>query len=653
MPYSKVSPPDQISDDNIVRAPSHTDNIHDMGFYDKVKSMCDNKVLDEGFDLSPPVFADSRKQDWPQPNDIGIGPELSSIYRAVLASGLPNAIGACIQLPTELNLEAWDRNLSSSPEDRELMNYIRCGFPLGYMGPVSDSRGIPNHSSALKYPGHVSKFVTKELSLGGIVGPMDKPPFREWCHVSPLMSREKKGTDDRRIIIDMTYPHESSVNSFICKNTIMGVQHDHRLPTIDDLTDIIKEVGSEAYVCSTDVSRAYKNFKTCPLDWPLLAFEWDQKYFCDISMPFGARSSSSHMQRIAQAIVGMLARRGITCLMYLDDLVAVSRGREAALRDFAVIQELLSDLGLPQAHEKVQPPDTKVRWLGVDVDVSNMTISLPQDKLIEVQACVAKTLTCKTISRKHLQSLLGKLIHIGKCVRPARLFVSRLLEGLRNMKRKFTKVTDDMRSDLYWFQEFVDSWNGVSLIPKSSPGDKVIYTDASGSGIGALDGLKAYGGQISPVDDPAANITELEATNIVVAVHTFLTERDRGSHITIHSDSLSSVQVFRTGRGRNPILLDCARHLWMAQAILDVTITYQHVKGEDNSIADALSRLHLGTKYRDIVKQYSTTRNVSQLLPVLHVFKCLSPSIYSRRGVRMVPDTSCAKTAGCPCPGDD
>lgn len=84
-----------------------------------------------------------------------------------------------------------------------------------------------------------------------------------------------------------------------------------------------------------------------------------------------------------------------------------------------------------------------------------------------------------------------------------------------------------------------------------------------------------------------------------MAVHTFLKESDRGSHVVIQTDSLSSAQVFRSGRGRNKVLLDCARQLWMVQALLDVRITYEHISGESNCLADALSRMHLGHPYID------------------------------------------------------
>lgn len=61
-----------------------------------------------------------------------------------------------------------------------------------------------------------------------------------------------------------------------------------------------------------DISRAYKNFKSDPLDWPLLCLAWRDKYYCDVTMPFGSRASSYHMQTVANAIVCVLADRGVT-----------------------------------------------------------------------------------------------------------------------------------------------------------------------------------------------------------------------------------------------------------------------------------------------------------------------------------------------------
>lgn len=175
--------------------------------YERIRAICKDTILSDNIDLTPKVFQESRRNEWPAINEQGMGHHLSHIYSRVQALGIPNALGAKITLPTSLNLEAWSELLTDSLEDRELFSYIQCGFPLGYMGPASASVGIPNHSSAKEFPKEVGNFIEKEIALGGVVGPMPAPPFKQWTHVSPLMSREKRDSSERRVIIDMTFPN--------------------------------------------------------------------------------------------------------------------------------------------------------------------------------------------------------------------------------------------------------------------------------------------------------------------------------------------------------------------------------------------------------------------------------------------------------------
>lgn len=350
------------------------------------------------------------------------------------------------------------------------------------------------------------------------------------------------------------------------------------------------------------------------------------------------------MQRIANAIVRMLRDRGVIAKMYIDDLILISPSRERAEQDLRIAQELLKDLGLPEAPDKVQRPSTRVTWLGVDIDSVSMTISVPHEKLEEIKHCVSNAIKLKSMSKKHLQSVIGKVIHVAKCIRPARLFVSRLLEALRGMKKKFIKVSRDMRADLIWFQEFSAQWNGVGLINTRAP-DMDVFVDASGSGIGATDGRSAYGGQITPISDPAHNISELEAVNLAVALQTFMSRGDKGRHIRVFSDNMASVEVFTTGRGRNPIILECARSIWMLQALLDIHISYEHIAGSRNVFADALSRRHMAPKYESLVLKMCRDDNIQLCEPCLHLFQVLNPPIASRTGVRIAPTQSRQPTA--------
>ena len=603
--------------------------------FQRIRKVC-QKGIDEksNVDLRPIAFASYKREHWPSPVQGALPDNFVKIYNAVKGTGLPNAMGARQHVPTKLDVAAWESCFDEIGGRPHLLDFIKFGFPLGYVGPVSDTQDIDNHPSAADYPSQVGQFIDKEISLGGVIGPASVPPFHPWCHTSPLMSRPKND-GDRRIITDMTFPPQSSVNAYIVKNGLYGIEMEHTLPTIDNLVQCIKHYPPGAFLATLDISRAYKNFNSDPLDWPLLCFKWGASHFCDVTIPFGARASSFHMQSIANALVDILAARNVKAFMYLDDIILVSPDRPKALRDFEVARQLLKDLTLPEAAKKSQPPATSVKWLGIQIDTHLMSLAIPEEKLSEVLTQVSKYTSAHSISKKSLQSILGKLLHVAKCVRPARLFIARLLEALRACRGAFINVNADMRADFRWFQEFCSQWNGVAYIAGPAP-VRHIYVDACLSGIGGSDGHRAYAGQVAPIEDGAKNITELEAINVIVALHTFLTKQDEGKHVRVHCDNMAAVQVLQTGKGKNRVLLDCARAAWMVQAVLNVQISYVHVPGVQNDIADALSRSHLSPKHHSNVKNILAANSLCLTEPCLHIFDNIPVPIYSRSGHQIV-----------------
>ena len=60
--------------------------------------------------------------------------------------------------------------------DVEVCEYIRYGWPVGYTAPAPPPVAYVNHDSATKHPDEVRAFISKELRLGGIIGPFDHPP---------------------------------------------------------------------------------------------------------------------------------------------------------------------------------------------------------------------------------------------------------------------------------------------------------------------------------------------------------------------------------------------------------------------------------------------------------------------------------------------
>ena len=612
-----------------------THELGDPNFH-RIRKVCvKGNYESQNIDLRPIVFAEHRKKHWPSPAQGAMPPDLVRIYDCVRETGLPNAMAALVPVPTALNLEVWEASIEELGGRPHVMDFLRYGFPLGYVGPTSETHGIYNHPSAVDYPHQISHFLQKEAGLGGLAGPFDSPPFEPWCHVSPLMSRPKSVRDERRVITDMTFPSEVSVNAYIVKNGIYGIEMEHSLPTIDALAQYIRHMPKGIVLSSLDIARAYKNLTSDPLDWPLLCLGWDHNYYCDITVPFGARASSYHMQTVANVIVDILGARGIKAYMYLDNLILISSDRNQADRDFDTARQLLRDLALPEAPKKAQPPTTRIKWLGVVIDTMEKSLSIPEDKLSEVLEQVNRYARAKSMTKKQLQSILGQLLHVAKCVHPARTFISRLLEALRAAKGTYININADMKADFRWFQEFCRNWNGKSYIPESIP-SRDIYVDACLTGIGASDGVQAYAGQIAPISDPACNITEVEALNVIVALQTFLSTADRGKHVRIHCDNMAAVQVLQSGRARNRILLDCARAAWMVQAVLDVQVSYAHIPGKENEVADRLSRAHISPSDHLLLDQLLLEKTLSIIEPCLHVFDNMPEPLLSRSGHNIV-----------------
>ena len=69
------------------------------------------------------------------------------------------------------------------------------------------------HKSALLYPEAVKEYLEVEVIHNAIVVLFSEPPFLG-LHVSPMMTQPKPDSS-RRLIVDLSWPHRTSVNDNI------------------------------------------------------------------------------------------------------------------------------------------------------------------------------------------------------------------------------------------------------------------------------------------------------------------------------------------------------------------------------------------------------------------------------------------------------
>lgn len=134
---------------------------------------------------------------------------------------------------------------------------------------------------------------------------------------------------------------------------------------------------------------------------------------------------------------------GILVDVYIDDFYG-AESPELAERSFDRMTQLFSELRLQSLPDKDTPPTHEMTCLGVCVNTFNMTLSVPEFRLEELQDLLSSWLIKTHFSKRELQQLLRSCF---ACPR----------------HQQYT-VNDAICRDLVWWKHFLQHYNGVSVI---------------------------------------------------------------------------------------------------------------------------------------------------------------------------------------------
>ena len=230
----------------------------------------------------------------------------------------PNYLDARLKVDSQLNLDAWKNHLSDY-WDNQLIDLLYFRFPLDF------NRNCPlkwegvNHNSATNYPNDIEVYLHEELAHKAIVDPFKEHPCPDG-HISPFLTREKPNSDNRRVIVDLSWPLGLSVNGGIDKNSYLGTDFSLHLPTIDHITEQLKILGKGCHLYKIDISRAFRHIKVDPMDYDLLGLSWHH-VFVDTCVAFGTRHGSQIFQRCSDAVRFIMRKMGHKIIGYIDDYV--------------------------------------------------------------------------------------------------------------------------------------------------------------------------------------------------------------------------------------------------------------------------------------------------------------------------------------------
>ena len=184
----------------------------------------------------------------------------------------------------------------------------------------------------------------------------------------------------------------------------------------------------------------------------------------------------------------------------------------------------------------------------------------------------------KSCERKELESLAGKLAHAFRVVKPGKIFMRRMVELLKGARRPYHRIRLNLsfRSDLLWWDRFLASWNGCSMIPTDQAQATHVWMDASGVfGCGAFNPTSERWIQLewpASFSDGVLNLgsesmTLKELFPIVLACTVWCQDFKR-STVVVHCDNEGAVAVVNSGYSRVLQIMHLLRCLFSSELIL-------------------------------------------------------------------------------------
>ena len=486
-----------------------------------------------------------------------------------------------------LRLSAWEEELKGDIDRKFILNGIKNGFDIIDVAAEPKPVQCDNHKSA--QPGSplyakATKQILHEIGMGNYEVVSEPPDI-----ISPLGVLEKPD-GGIRLIHDCSMPPGQAVNDYSTE------EWHQRFARVDDAAALITE---GCFMAKVDIQSAYRHVPISKHSQKVTGLKWQfgskTVYLRDTKLCFGSRMAPGIFHRLTQAVKRMLKRKGLNAtVVYLDDIFIKSNSFQECLDALNLVIGLLRKLGFRINWKKVTDPSTKIVFLGIEIDSVNMCLRLPDVKLNQIRADLSLFETRTRVSKKQLQSLAGKLNFCAGVVFGGRVFLRRIIDSINLLKgdNHKMKLSADIRADISWWQSFMSTFNGKSMLLDRQHIQSV-FTDSCTQAAGGI-----YQGDWFyinwEIDWPFVSHLHINSKEILAAFLAICRWAPcwRNKRIFIHSDNMTAVSAINKGTSRNPFIMKCLRSLFWLSASYNFHVSARFLAGVSNTVADDISRLH-------------------------------------------------------------
>lgn len=208
-------------------------------------------------------------------------------------------------------------------------------------------------------------------------------------------------------------------------------------------------------------------------------------------------------------------------------------------------------------------------FLGIDIDTVRRQLTLPGRKLCKLRLLLSETTAKRSITKRHLEPLVGKLNFTVRVVLGGRIFLRPMIDTVIHMRRPHhhVRINAQLIPDIDWWTDFLGILNGKTFFVDSEP----VPTEEF-----STDACPVGGGRFFKSDwfyvNWATDYPSLENVPINLQTFTALLAIEHWKEhlidrwITVRTDNTTTLSAINKGTSSNPRVMHLLRSLFWLYA---------------------------------------------------------------------------------------